>query len=246
MEGIEVIFQPTHEHLSEIKQWLLVEDQKKRFAGFYCNWNSIEYSFDRNEMSVILQGKSAIGFLTWFNYTKVTKIQIAEIKPGFRKKGYGRILTQTVLDHLIRQGFVVAYLHCQPATSETAWKKIGFMRYPQVPDFADYNNKEEGRHLYKILVPCADQSKSPTEKQIELWSVESYLSSRHMPKWRWELKFNANGQELEKPIIAPAKRKWDIRWQENGQIIKDGQIKYFDKTDIDYCDFIIIESMPAR
>lgn len=244
MQNIEVSFAPTGEQLNEIKEWLLIEEHGKPFAGFYCNWNSIEYSFGRNEIAVIFLEKAPIGFLTWFNNDRVTTIQITEIKPGFRRMGYGKTLLEAVAGKLQNAGVAVLDLHCQPATSKKAWKKLGFKNYPDVEDFSDFNH-EEGNWLYKILVPFDKPTKSAANKEsIELWSVEPYLASRTLPAWKWHPKFEGGSRKLVNPIIFPANADWNIRWLIDGDAIKENKVKRFLKTEIAFSNFIIIEELP--
>lgn len=245
MQNVRISFKPTLAQCNEIREWLIAEEKKAPLSGFYCNWNSIQYSFDDGKMAVITLEKGTIGFVTWFNNDRVTKIQIAEIKPGFRKMGYGRLLTNALLAHLKEQGVIAVRLHCQPSKSEVAWRKLGFKRFPNVPEMSALNNYEEGRNLYQILVPHTKLSKSKIPKEsIELWAVEAYQADRYASQWKWLPKFVMGSRKLVSPIIAPAKYKWNIRWKINDQIIKDGQVKYFGNTGISYDTFIIIEELP--
>ena len=247
MQNVKVSFEPTTDQMATIKEWLFIEDEKKKFDGFYCNWNSIEYSWERNEIAIILNNEVPIGFITWWLSDKVAKIQIAEIKPGFRKKGYGRLLTETTLNRLKGHGIMVSYLHCQPAKSENTWTKIGFSRFPDVPSFKHYNNGEEGRHLYRILVPHLEINELvKTDEQIQLWSVERYEADKYAPQWEWQLSFDKGSRRLVKPIIFPANCKWNIRWVRNNETIKSDEIKYFSKQEIAFNNFVIIEEMAAQ
>lgn len=246
MNDVIVSFEPNFNQLNNIKDWLLIEDQKERYAGFYCNWhNSVEFSISRKEIAIILLNGQPIGFLTWLGDEKVIKIQIAEIKPGFRKMGYGRLLTDSVLNKLQHRGCMVAYLHCQPAKSERAWKKIGFKRYPNLPDFVNYNDEEQGRHLYRILVSSAKASKSNEANEvISLWAVERYQADRFSPKWFWELTFEGDTRKLNDPIIAPVNCNWNMALTINEEIIKSSEIKHFTKGRIEFNGFLILEDLP--
>ncbi|MEO6520049.1 MAG: hypothetical protein ABIN91_00095 [Mucilaginibacter sp.] len=87
MSNAIVSFEPNVDQLNEIKNWLLIEDQEKRFAGLYCNWNSIEYSLGRKEIAIILLGEMPIGFLTWFKNERAATIQFTEKGDFFLEEG---------------------------------------------------------------------------------------------------------------------------------------------------------------
>ncbi len=178
---------------------------------------------------------------------RVTKIQIAEIKPGFRKMGLGKILTHALLSRLKNEGVIAVRLQCQPSDAENAWKKIGFKNFPSVPEMEPFNNYDEGRHLYQILTKYAEPNITESSNEIiEMWAVESYLSDKHSPVWVWNLKFENGSRKLATPIIAPAKHKWNICWKINGEMIKNSQIKYFSKTEVYFDNFLFIEELPLN
>jgi ribosomal protein S18 acetylase RimI-like enzyme len=241
---LKVDFKPSTDQLYQVKAWL-IEEENTLSEGFFCNWRIIQDSFENQKICILLLGKKAIGFMTWFERDKVTTIQITEIRPGFRQLGYGRYLTNALTVKLAKQGFVVLELHCQPAKSEKAWKKLGFKQYPDVEGFTDYNISD-GKHLYKILVPHLKPTKSKKEvATIELWNVEPYQIDKVSSLWKWHPKVNSHSSHLEKPLIFPAKRDWNIRWSENGIILREEKVKYFGKSaDIDFTNFIVIEKLP--
>ena len=96
---ITICFSPTADELIEIYRWLEEEERLEKYAGFYCNWDSIIYSFERKEIAIISDMGSPVGFMSWILAEKTAKIQLAEIKPGHRQQGLGKRLTNTVLDH---------------------------------------------------------------------------------------------------------------------------------------------------
>jgi GNAT superfamily N-acetyltransferase len=245
MNDLEIDFKPTKEHLNTIKAWL-IEEREKSGEGFFCNWEVITDAFAKKTMVLIYKSKSPIGFLTWFDWGAVTTIQIAEIKPGLRRMGYGRLLAEFFFSKMTQQGVVALNLHCQPTKSEKVWKKLGFKEYPNVRDFEDFHD-EDGKHLYKILVPHLKPS-SPKEnnERIELWSVEPYQTTNNPPLWQWYPKFEKNNRTLVKPIIFPGKRDWNIRWTKEGKIMIDDKVKRFGKMEIDFCNFIIITQLPLK
>ena len=140
MKGCKIYFKPIQQHIDEIKDWLMEED-KVSGTGFFCNWSSITESFSAGKLAVLVYKQKAIGFMSWFEWEKVARLQLAEIKPANRKQGFGRYLAEALFAKLLRKGFAVLDLHCQPAASEKVWKRLGFMRFPEAADFQRENDE---------------------------------------------------------------------------------------------------------
>ena len=245
MSIIKVTFKPTSNQIEEIKDWL-IDEEKKYKEGFFCNWDSIQHSFDDAKIAVLTCNKNSIGFITWFEWEKVTRIQIAEIRPGYRQKGLGKFLSEKLFERLSKRGFIVLDLHCQPSSSEKVWKKLGFKRFPEAKDF-ERENSASGRHLYKILVPHLKPTKSLALKEsIELWYEEPHLARTEHAQLKWHPKFQKGTRNLIQPIIHPAKRDWQISWNRLEEIPKTDKIKYFSRNEIDFGNFIIISTLPLN
>lgn len=245
MQNIIVSFEPSSEHIDTIEKWLIKESKTSK-PGFFVNWqNSVLVSHSRGLMAITLFNDSPLGFITWYKENeRVAEIVIAEIQPGYRKKGYGRIMVEALLTKLKKDAIYVVKLHCQPSTSEKAWKKLGFVQFPKIDGFRDYNSPD-GKHLYKILRNAADLSTDGTEGEImQLWAAEPYEAEREQSICTWQLIFEGDSRKLVRPIIFPAKRKWQIRWTKNNSIIKQDGIKYFQREEIDFSEFLIIEQLP--
>ncbi|TCD03223.1 GNAT family N-acetyltransferase [Pedobacter psychroterrae] len=242
MKGLKIKYKPSQDDIDEIESWLVAEEQASH-EGFYCNWSIILQSFEDKKAALLIVEEKAIGFITWFERDKVATIQIAEIKPEERKKGYGRYLAEHLFGKLLKKGFVVLDLHCQPARSEAVWKKLGFVRFTDTKGF-ESENSEEGRHLYRILIPSLKPTKAlKLNETISLWDTEPYLAG-DQARWKWHPKFQNGSRELKLPIIFPAKRDWQISWNKDGQVIKSEKIKYFRREGIDFSNYIIIEKLP--
>ena len=244
MKGLKVKFTPSQDDITEIENWLIAENKSLR-EGFYCNWSVIFESYKNKKLGVLLSEQKAIGFITWSERDKVTKIEIAEIKPELRKKGYGRYLVEQLFQKLLKRGVAVLDLHCQPAKSEAFWKRLGFVRFPDVKDF-ERENSEKGRYLYRIMIPHLKPTKSLLSKEaINLWRVEPVLATREPARWKWHPKFQKGTRKLMLPIIFPAKRDWQISWSKNDHSIKNNKIKRFGSDCIDFGKFIIINELPV-
>lgn len=205
MKGCKVYFKPRQEHIDEIKAWLVEEDKVSR-SGFFCNWSSIAESFSDGKLAVLVFAGKAIGFMSWFEWEKVARIQLAEIRPSNRKQGFGRYLAEALFFKLLKKGFAVLDLHCQPAGSKKVWKRLGFKRFPEAADFK-LENAEEGPYLYKVLVPSLKPARFSSSKEaIELWHAEPHLALDISPQMRWHPKFEKGSRDLLSLIISPAKR----------------------------------------
>jgi len=248
MEDIVLSFSPTIDQLSIIEIWLKEEYQVKKI-GFYVNWqNSALPAYAVNRLAILLKRDRPIGFITWFlENEKVAEIQLAEIEPGKRKKGYGKYLLNAVVENLRQKGIHVVRLHCRPAGSENVWKKLGFSNFPNFKAFAEANSPE-GKHLYRILNQVTDvQEKKHRENDlIELWAAQPWEISDEKPQWSWYAQFIPSNYRLENPIISPAHYEWKIKWTRNGEVLHDGKIKYFPKIRLDFSDFLIIEELPVK
>lgn len=124
--------------LSEIQTWLEAEDSAYRAAcdtqaerwdpeieiperGFFCNWNIVLSSFERdpNNVHVLVVDGKAIGF--------VDEMDILEVHPGFRGRGFGRVLADFMLRRAFELGHSVAEIEVAPETALPFWKSMGFL-----------------------------------------------------------------------------------------------------------------------
>ncbi|CAM4300693.1 GNAT family N-acetyltransferase [Cytophagaceae bacterium 50C-KIRBA] len=242
-DNFQVTFSPTDKQVGEIEKWLIAERQKTG-DGFYCNWNIIKSSFDKNELATISLKNKTIGFATWRLTTdKTARIEITEVKPTHRKKGIGKKLTTHLLNFLKDKGVCVVDLQCSPDTSEPVWKRLGFVEFPDPPE--NYNfNFDDNKKLYSILTEHLHTSSvQRADETIELWNDEPYTTDENTPPtYIWNLEFIDGTRKLLKPIIHPAHYEWRLRWRINGKTIKDDKIKRF-KTEIDFGTFIIIDEL---
>lgn len=155
---------------------------------------------DGHLMSLKLNDK-LIGFATWIFITPYgARIQLVEIDKSFRKRKFGSILINHLLDYFIKTGCLVVDLQCSPIESEKFWKNQGFKEFPPDARF------EATKQLYKILVPTLKPSKSPNLNRIELVNDYGKLKG----KWIWNLQFIKGTNKLKKPIIFPSNDEWRL------------------------------------
>lgn len=240
----EVIFLPSSKQLDEIEKWLK-DENKKTNEGFYCNWEIIKSSFCDKNIVTISNNKKTIGFAIWRITTdKTARIEIAEIKPSHRKKGFGRKLINHLIDFLKNKNIYVIGLHCAPTSSKPIWEKLGFIEFPDSQKDNKFNSNCKNK-LYKILVDNLNQSfVQDNDETIELWHDEPYrIDKDTQPTFIWNLKFNNESRKLSIPIIQPASYEWRIRWSKYCITIKDDKVKRF-STEIHYDSFIIICELP--
>lgn len=236
----QVTFNPTPRDLDEIKGWLIAEERIYN-SGFYCNWDIIENAFHDSELAVIRDSDSTIGFLVFTKYDLVVKIDIAEIKPDFRKNNFGKVLINHCLQKFKKDNFVAAELYCEPKSSEKFWRRLGFKNFPDMP------STNSQIKMYQELVPTLDHQNSSRKKDlIELWDQEPIIACNRSAKWVWELQFQGNTNKLIKPIIHPAHFDWQICWKQQNKIIVENKVKRFKTADIEFGYFIIINELPRN
>ena len=210
---------PSIKQLDKIKQFLIREDKFFR-DGFYCNWRNIEQSFNEDRLVAMGLDGEIIGFLTWENVgNNYLEINIMEINPKYRNKGFGKIFYDKAEKYFIQNNFIAIKLFCSPKSSEMFWRKMGFTKFPDGvcsdPELSYYKT------LIKTKIPSMTNN---LIDKIELWDLEPYQIKEQQPKWVWKL--NDNNKY---PILTPCNFEWNLRVTKNGEIIKNTKVKYFDR-----------------
>ncbi|PNW27231.1 GNAT family N-acetyltransferase [Formosa algae] len=233
----ETKFKPSKIHLSQIEKWL-IEELNETEIGFYNNWNRISKAFLNNNLIVITENDFAIGFLVYKTYEVIIEIDITELKPNYRNKGFGRKLIEDTLSEFKKNGMMICELFCSPKNSEPIWKSLGFENFP---DFG-YDSKIR---MFKTLVPTLKTSElNERNERIELWNMEPHLAERNNPEWTWNLNFKDNSRELIKPIIYPANYNWQLSWKTGTETKFKNQIKRYNSDRIEFGNFIVIKALP--
>ena len=242
-QNVSISLNPPLKSLNEIEEWLIDEDKKTK-QGFYCNWKIIKKSFEEKNFAVISVNNSAVGFITWNESELVGTIDICEIKPTERGKGYLKILFTEVCAFFLKKNIVALSLECAPASSEVVWRKLGFIEFPEMPKlgiYSDYGNKK----LYKVLISNVYENEEIIEgsETIELWNVEPHANDSIAPIWKAQISFQPNKNKLQKWIIFPCKSDWRIRWRKGNEIYKVCKVKHFQSERIEYDPFLIIKRL---
>ena len=177
----------------------------------------------------------AIGFVIYRIDEYISKIDIAEINPKYRKKGYGRKMINDCLNHFKNHGVLVTELYCEPKSSEKIWKNFDFLNFPKLP----YDN-----NIIRMFRPLVERLKIDTEinkedEIIELWNEEPHIAKKTSSKWTWKI----NSPILEKPIIHPAYREWQICWRKGNIIKETDKVKRFYSKENKYGHFVIIKEL---
>lgn len=235
---LQIIIEPSQSDLSKIEEWLKIEFEEED-EGFYHNWLSIKESPSKNEIIVLSKNNYPIGFVTYYGHEKHIKIGIFAIEPKYRRKGYGKVFYEKIAEHFKKENYVAIKLFCRPSTSESFWKKVGFIKYPDLKDGV------EPLTYYKPIIKTQPLSNANSDRKLELWNLEPSQLNNNPPKWTWDL--NTDYEEVILPIIHPCRKHWNLRWTENGKTIFNDQVKYFEHAgkSIYFHPFLYIPS-PTR
>lgn len=223
---------PNSNQLAEIKTWLIEENEKNN-EGFYCNWKIIEDSSSKKRLITFEVEKETIGFISWAtNGEPYAEIDIMEIHPNHRQKGYGRLFFDKAEEFFKLQNFIAIKLFCDPTESESFWKKMKFIKFPET------GFSEPELTYYKPLIKTNEPIEQGTENKLELWELEPYEIKEQKPKWTWEI------GNKKHPILQPCNSDWNLRLTKNGIIIKEEKVKYFEKSkEIEVGPFLYIETI---
>lgn len=233
---MKVIFESEERYLEQIKSWLN-EERLKGLNGFYYNFINSNFKTD-NFMYLVSNEDEAIGFIDYSLGDKTCKINVAIIKNSEKKKGYGRLLLQSLINRCKEIGILTISLDCVPSSSKKIWKKMGFKEFKEIENHTFLNFENHKRAwLYMILT----ETEKPSKKQnlisyLELWPLEAYKTEKTKPTYRWDL------LKQTKPIIYPADGNWKVKHVKNDEVIFEAKLKYYNNCNNLIGDFLIIEN----
>jgi hypothetical protein len=223
----EACFQPTENDLEEIKNWL-IEEWNSEGEGFYCNWNVIHSSFNDGAMVVFKVNAKAVGFAIYQICDVSVIIDIIEVIPSMRKKGIGKELLDCLFKNFICRDKFIVYLQCAPESSESYWRRHGFIDFPE--GHLKHDSYSENTWLYKIITPSLKlSSKLETEDSVELWNFDPSLCKNQVPLAFWDISQEINSK-LTSPIISPCQADWRLKIVKEKSIVFDGKVKTFDNS----------------
>ncbi|MCP4637452.1 MAG: GNAT family N-acetyltransferase [Methyloversatilis sp.] len=111
-------------HFEEICTWLEQEELEYQ-SGFYCKKEELAESLAVGEMFCGVLNGSAIAFAT-FSIKSSGYVDIMEVHPKHRRRGFGKELALFTISHLFKSGVNSIYVTCAPRSSELFWRSIGF------------------------------------------------------------------------------------------------------------------------
>ena len=229
--------EPKKQDIDEILNWLK-EEKKHSRDSFYNNKGIIENAFEKGNSIVFKQGNKNVGLAIWHNTKEFQiDIDIFVIHPNYRGQGFGHFYYNEVLIFFRNKDFKVIKLFCCPSTSESFWKKMGFIKFPE----CGYTEHE--LTYYMVLVDTASIEYKSAKDKVELWDVDPYESENKKPKWTWYVEMKDG--VLSHPIIQQCNCNWNLRWSRNGHVLREEKVKYFTNKDYElYCSsFLYIKSL---
>ena len=212
--------EPNIRQLNELETWLKQEFDTSK-EGFYCNWNTIQKSFKRNQLITCSINDEIVGFISWSTNSKrqYVDIDIFEIHPKFRQLGYGKRLYQLGETYFKSKDFKAVILFCEPRESEPFWRKMNFIKFPP------RGYSESDLYYYRPLIEVNLPVDEATDNKLELWDMQPYAINGKRPKWIWDI--NSNSQ----PVLHPCNGDWNLRLTKKGVVLKEDRVKCFDNTE---------------
>lgn len=115
--------------LETVVRWLSREHlgELGGLSGFYCNRDIIRQAFRSSEMKCLVIGRRVVGFAIYRASATYGAIDILEIRPGFRRQGFGRELADGLVCMLFALDVPHIYVECAPVASEPFWRSLGFV-----------------------------------------------------------------------------------------------------------------------
>jgi GNAT superfamily N-acetyltransferase len=113
--------------LEIIRSWLKKEyDRSRAGKGFYGNINGIEKGQEKDELTVAIDDKDNLPVA--FYHGNRCNAAILEVRPGYRRKGIGRLLVEHIIKCAKDKGYPGISGFCSPEKSLPFWLKMGFER----------------------------------------------------------------------------------------------------------------------
>ena len=108
----------------EICSWL-EKERLEELSGFYFKREELAESLAAGEMFCGVLNGSPIAVAT-FSIKSSGYVDIMEVHPQHRRRGYGKELALFTINHLFKCGMNCIYVTCAPRSSEPFWRAMGF------------------------------------------------------------------------------------------------------------------------
>lgn len=121
----------TPRHAEIVINWLRREWLADEYGeGFYNNRSIIRKAAREGEMVCLFHENVIVGFAVYSSNPPRGRIDIMEVRPRERGKGYGRTLASMLLQKLAGELVETVRLECCPRGSESFWRRMNFTDDP--------------------------------------------------------------------------------------------------------------------
>ena len=125
----------TKQSLTEVLGWL-ERGQTESGEGFFCNESTIVTSHDAGELFCGLADNRVVGFVVHNKKSVGASIDILEVHPQHRSRGFGSQLATNAIGRLFATGAAFVTVQCSPRSSEPFWRSLGFLPQDSYPSRA--------------------------------------------------------------------------------------------------------------
>jgi len=120
-----VLVDATTAQAETVVRWLKRELSED--GGFYHNRAIIRRAARSGELKCLCLGRVILAFAVFTKGLQRSAIDILEVRPRHRGRGYGRLLATNIIQLLVANGANEIQVECMPSESEAFWRKLGFV-----------------------------------------------------------------------------------------------------------------------
>ena len=128
---MSIICKSNDNYLEQILAWLKKESEENDGAGFYCNRNIICKAHTDGSLIVMIISGEVVAF----SVVDQESWDILEVRPEYRRQGYGRKLAQHCINQFRKNGVCVLKIECVQ-NSNSFWEKMGLTICEPDQDYA--------------------------------------------------------------------------------------------------------------
>jgi len=124
-----VVTDTTEPQLRAILRWLKIEwlGALEQRSGFHFNRSIIRRAVRSNECNSLVLGNRCLAFCVFTLRPPYAAIDIFEVRPRFRARGYGKVFASHIVDMLFAGGAREIHVECSPVESESFWRAVAFI-----------------------------------------------------------------------------------------------------------------------